>query len=299
MLRNKHLAFIGDSLARNQLESLLCLLSTAATPDLVYRNGEDNKFRRWRFPKPYNATVSIYWSPFLVKGIEKDEFRGLNYNTLFLDSVDQQWAMEVDGMDLIVFAIGHWFLHPAIYLDRNGSSSLGCHFCPGMNHTEVGFYDVFRMAFDTSLDHVIVANEGEKKNKNKLVTVTTFSPSHFVGEWDKTGACPKKEPEGDDVVVEGMNAEMRRRQVEAVDAVRKKKRSSVEFATLDVTRLAVLRPDGHPGPYMLPFPFAHGVAERVQNDCVHWCLPGPIDTWNQIYLEIVKKWWKKKWKQER
>lgn len=170
-----------------------------------------------------------------------------------------------------------------------------CHFCGGMNHTEVDFYDVFRMAFDTSLNHINGANDGKKKNK--LVTVTTFSPSHFLGEWDKAGACPKKEPERDDVVVEGMNAEMRRRQVEAVAAVTKKKNRSVEFAILDVTRLAVLRPDGHPGPYMLPFPFAHGVGERVQNDCVHWCLPGPIDTWNQIYLEIVKNWWKK-WKQQ-
>ena len=47
---------------------------------------------------------------------------------------------------------------------------------------------------------------------------------------------------------------------------------------------------GHPGPYMYPFPFANGVPERVQNDCVHWCLPGPIDTWNEILLEVVKRW---------
>jgi xyloglucan O-acetyltransferase len=59
---------------------------------------------------------------------------------------------------------------------------------------------------------------------------------------------------------------------------------------LDVTKLALMRPDGHPGPYMNPDPFTDGYKEKVQNDCVHWCLPGPIDSWNEIFLEIVKRW---------
>ena len=42
--------------------------------------------------------------------------------------------------------------------------------------------------------------------------------------------------------------------------------------------------------YMYPFPFANGVPKHVQNDCLHWCLPGPIDTWNEIFLEMMKKW---------
>ncbi|CAN0925583.1 Xyloglucan O-acetyltransferase 1 [Linum grandiflorum] len=50
-----------------------------------------------------------------------------------------------------------------------------------------------------------------------------------------------------------------------------------------------MRPDGHPGAYMHPFPFANGVRERVQNDCVHWCLPGPVDTWNEILLQVMKR----------
>uniref|UniRef100_A0A0A9HQF3 Trichome birefringence-like C-terminal domain-containing protein n=1 Tax=Arundo donax TaxID=35708 RepID=A0A0A9HQF3_ARUDO len=41
---------------------------------------------------------------------------------------------------------------------------------------------------------------------------------------------------------------------------------------------------------MHPLPFAGGERERVPNDCVHWCLPGPIDTWNEILLQFVKRW---------
>ncbi|KAE9591921.1 putative PC-Esterase [Lupinus albus] len=44
---------------------------------------------------------------------------------------------------------------------------------------------------------------------------------------------------------------------------------------LDVTKLALLRPDAHPRAYINHFPYA--------NDCVHWCLPlpGPINTLNE------------------
>lgn len=64
----------------------------------------------------------------------------------------------------------------------------------------------------------------------------------------------------------------------------------LRIEALDVTKLALMRPDGHLGPYIFRDPFAEGYKERVQNDCVHWCLPGPIDTWNEILLEIVKTW---------
>jgi xyloglucan O-acetyltransferase len=64
----------------------------------------------------------------------------------------------------------------------------------------------------------------------------------------------------------------------------------VDVEALEVTRLAGMRADGHPGPYMHPFPFAGGERDRVPNDCVHWCLPGPIDTWNEMLLQIVKRW---------
>ncbi|KAL5974321.1 Xyloglucan O-acetyltransferase 1 [Asimina triloba] len=284
LVRNMHLAFIGDSMARNQLESLLCLLSTASSPDLVYRSGEDNKFRRWRFPA-HNATVSVYWSPFLVKGVEKSP-SGPDHNKLYVDFVDERWASELGQMDAVLLSIGHWFLHPAVYYEND--SVLGCHYCTGQNHTEIGFFDVFRKSLRTTLKAVSNFNDG----KPRKVFVTTFSPSHFEGEWDKAGACPKKKPfEKGEKQMEGMDADMKNIQLEEVGVAEKyRKDSEVRFEALDVTKLSLMRPDGHPGPYMYPFPFANGVPERVQNDCVHWCLPGPIDTWNEILLEVMKRW---------
>ncbi|XP_047978408.1 xyloglucan O-acetyltransferase 2 [Salvia hispanica] len=278
LVSNKHVAFVGDSLARNQLESLLCMTASAAEPRLVYTFGKDNKFRRWIIPS-HNATFSIYWSPFLVKGIEKSAER--NYNQLFLDSPNEIWAKDLDDLDILIFSAGHWFLHPAVYYQNGGV--LGCHYCE--NHTEIGFYDVFGRALKTAFESVIE----RRKEKEMDVILTTFTPAHFEGNWDKLGACAKTAPyrEGEKVL-EGMNEEMRRVGVERVEEARFRVRDSkVRFRALDVSKIALLRPDGHPGPYMNPNPFANGVGEHVQNDCVHWCLPGPIDTWNQILLDFI------------
>ncbi|KAJ4846516.1 hypothetical protein Tsubulata_030933, partial [Turnera subulata] len=290
---NKHLAFVGDSMARNQLESLLCMLSTASAPVLVnYTNGgEDDKFRRWHFSS-HNITLSVYWSPFLVKGVEKSS-TGPNHNELYVDRVDERWAADLNGIDMIVLSIGHWFLHPAVYYE--GDSVLGCHYCPGLNHSEIGFYEALRKAVRTTLKSVI-ERKGTNGNGKFDVILTTFSPSHFEGEWDKFGACSKTKPykEGQKSL-EGMDAEMRQIELEEVEAANKHMKAMhleskhLRLEALDVTKLSLMRPDGHPGPYMHPFPFAGEVSvtqQRVQNDCVHWCLPGPIDTWNEILLQV-------------
>ncbi|ESQ28193.1 hypothetical protein EUTSA_v10018613mg [Eutrema salsugineum] len=276
LMRDKHLAFIGDSMARNQLESLICLLSTVSSPDLVYRNGEDNKFRKWRF-ESHNVTVSVYWSPFLVAGMEKSG--KLDHNVLHLDRVDEKWGNDLDSFDTVVVSVGHWFLHPAVYFESG--SVLGCHSCEASNCTEIGFFDVFRKAIRTTLKAAVARNRRE-------VILTTFSPSHFEGRpWDSLGACNMTEPYEEGKVLEGLDLEMRRIEMEEVTAA---KAAEVRLEALDVTAISVLRPDGHPGPYMYEFPFKNGVPERVHNDCLHWCLPGPVDTWNEIMIEMLRRW---------
>ncbi|EPS67354.1 hypothetical protein M569_07422, partial [Genlisea aurea] len=275
LLQNKTIAFVGDSLARNQMESLLCMLSTVSNPLLLYASGEDNKFRKWHFPS-HNSNLSIYWSPFLVQGIEKNNDN--NYNTMFLDSVDRRWSDDLGEIDVLVACVGHWFLLPAVYYQKN--SIAGCH--AHGNCTETDFYGAYEAALKTAFREVVTG----KENRVASLLFTTFTPAHFEGEWDKLGSCSRTRPYGK-MILEGMNAEMRRIGMEQVREARREGGSVACVEALDVTTLAMTRPDGHPGPYMYPFPFANGVPERVQNDCVHWCLPGPIDTWNQILLDAI------------
>ncbi|KAG6407906.1 hypothetical protein SASPL_130906 [Salvia splendens] len=150
----------------------------------------------------------------------------------------------------------------------------------------MGFYDVLGRALKTAF--VSVIERGKEKEMD--VVLTTFTPVHFEGDWAKLGACTKTAPyrEGEKVL-EVMNEEMRRVGVEKVEEARVRVRdfSKVRFRVLDVSKIALLSPDGHPGPYMNPNLFANGVGEHVQNDCVHWCLPGPIDTRNRILLDLI------------
>ncbi|KAK7309510.1 hypothetical protein RJT34_06300 [Clitoria ternatea] len=118
LIENKHVAFVGDSLARNQIESLLCI-STASKPNRVYHPGS----RTWHFSS-HNASLSFYLSPFLVEGVHRGK-AGQNYNTMNLDHVNKRWARDMDQMDMIVLSIGRWFLNiPSVYYE--GNTVLGC-----------------------------------------------------------------------------------------------------------------------------------------------------------------------------
>ncbi|EMS58538.1 hypothetical protein TRIUR3_29145 [Triticum urartu] len=74
-LRNKRLMFVGDSLNRNQWESMVSLVSSAipareqrSLAKFMGPNGSLNVFRA----AEYNATVEFYWAPFLVSSNSDD-----------------------------------------------------------------------------------------------------------------------------------------------------------------------------------------------------------------------------------
>ncbi|GJN34318.1 hypothetical protein PR202_gb22968 [Eleusine coracana subsp. coracana] len=286
-LRNKHLAFVGDSLARNQAESLVCLLSSSLSRP--QEEEELVRFRRWVFIE-HNATVSVSWSPFLVRGVEK---AGVPYNDVVLDAFDERWMSRLGEVDAVVLSAGQWFKIPSVY-HESGGRVVGCHACAKeLNHTETSFFAAFRDAVHRTLAEITRRHEHDaamdnKGRKEKVVAMATFSPSHFEGDWDKGAPCPKKQPyKSGEKELGYTEAEMRRIVLEEVEAASAgAEASGVRFAALDVTTLANLRPDGHPGPYMRKNPVV-GPDGRVQNDCLHWCMPGPVDTFNQILQQTV------------
>ncbi|RZC23168.1 Protein ALTERED XYLOGLUCAN 4 isoform B [Glycine soja] len=182
LISNKHVAFVGDSLSRNHIESLLSMLTTVTKPNGFSHQGST----RWVLPS-HNATLSFYWSPFLVQGA---------------------WDKGV-------------FVQRLSLIER-----------------------------------------GKDNLKEKMLRSEGFS----LKKWKGLRQGPK-------------NWERLRKAGNF---------KGFTLEVLDITKLALLRPDGHPGAFMNPFPFAKGVPKHVQNDCVHWCLPGPIDTWNEIFLEMMK-----------
>jgi hypothetical protein len=60
-------------------------------------------------------------------------------------------------------------------------------------------------------------------------------------------------------------------------------KKGLKFLMLNTTEIMLLRPDGHPNNYGHP----KDTNRTFYNDCVHWCLPGPVDTWNEFFLYML------------
>lgn len=62
------------------------------------------------------------------------------------------------------------------------------------------------------------------------------------------------------------------------------KKRGLDFKLLDITEAMRPRPDGHPNHFGQP----PEMRFMLFSDCLHWCLPGPIDLWNELLLQIMK-----------
>lgn len=123
-----------------------------------------------------------------------------------------------------------------------------------------------------------------------LIFFRTSTPDHFEnGEWHNGGNCLRTMPvkEGE-IELKDLNKILLNIELpEFEKAAAKAAENGVKLKLLDFTNLLLLRPDGHPGPYRELQPFAKDKNATVQNDCLHWCLPGPLDAWNDLIMEMI------------
>ncbi|KAK8509666.1 hypothetical protein V6N13_093521 [Hibiscus sabdariffa] len=281
-MKNKWWAFIGDSISRNHVQSLLCMLSQVEQAVEVYHD-EQYKSRRWHFPS-HNFTLSVIWTPFLLKADVFEDINGVSSSEtqLHLDKLDETWTEQYKNFDYAVIAGGKWYLKTAIY--RENDTVTGCHYCPGKNLTEMSFEYAYRRALK------LVLNFTMDSSHKAFVFLRTTTPDHFEnGEWFSGGTCnrtaPFKEGEVDTKDVDAVMRGIEMEEFEKAASVGAENRVTLKL--LDTTGMSLLRPDGHPGPYRQFQPFAKDKNAKVQNDCLHWCLPGPIDSWNDIVMEMV------------
>ncbi|KAH1235722.1 Protein trichome birefringence-like 23 [Glycine max] len=282
LMRNKAWAVIGDSISRNHAQSLVCILSKVEKPVLVYHD-EEYKCKRWNFPS-YNFSLSVIWSPFLVEAAIFEDINGVSSSEvdLHLDRLDSKWADQYLDFDYIIVSTGKWFLKSAIYYENE--TILGCHSCPKRNLTELGFNFAYRKALKLVMNFIVTSNH------KGLIFFRTFTPDHFEnGEWFSGGTCNRTAPikEGE-MEMKYLNKMLREIELEEFGkAASEASKNGVNFKLVDFASLSQLRPDGHPGPYRQFHPFEKDQNANVQNDCLHWCLPGPIDSWNDIIMEMV------------
>ncbi|KAA0053698.1 protein ALTERED XYLOGLUCAN 4-like [Cucumis melo var. makuwa] len=279
LLRGKKLAFIGDSVARNHMESLLCILSQVETPEDVYKDSED-RFRRWYFPKS-EVTLMMLWTKFLVAGEERVlNGTGTGVFDLQFDKLDDGWTRHLPDIDYAIISNGHWFFR-VLYLHEEDTKIGKCIYCSDPNITNYDPDFALKMAFRAALKYI-----NNCKSCGKLVTfVRTFSPAHFEnGVWNTGGYCNRTRPSSaKDINLESFDWKMREVQIEEIEKAKQEAEARRRFEVIDVTMAMMMRADGHPGE------FWGNKWMKGYNDCVHWCLPGPIDAWNDLLMALITK----------
>lgn len=280
IVRGKSLGFVGDSVGRNQMQSLICLLSRVEYPIDVSPT-PDEHFMRWAYTS-YNFTLAFFWTPHFVRAHEADS-DGPTHTGLFnlyLDEFDQNWTTQIEDFDYLILSAGHWFFRPLVYYEKQRIS--GCHFCLLQNVPDLTMFYGYRKAFRMALRVI-----NELKNFKGTTFLRTYSPSHFEnGLWNQGGNCLRTAPfKSNETTLKDESLELYMIQLEEFQRAEKEgKKKGRKFRLLDTTQATLLRPDGHPSRY------GHWPHENVTlyNDCVHWCLPGPIDAWNDFLLEMLK-----------
>ncbi|KAL2547632.1 Protein trichome birefringence-like 23 [Forsythia ovata] len=187
LMRNRSWAFIGDSISQNQVNSLLCILSTVDKAVEVYHD-EGYKSLRWVFPS-YNVSLSVIWSPFLVEAhIFGDSYDVLPYEIeLHLDKLDTNWTKLYKSLDYMMFSSGLWFDRSSIYYEKN--TVLGCNYCPKRNLTELRFDFAYRKVLRNVFDYIVGSH-----HKGTIFYRTT-TPNHVEnGLWNSGKNCNRTEP---------------------------------------------------------------------------------------------------------
>ncbi|PON75983.1 Altered xyloglucan 4-like [Trema orientale] len=280
MVRGKKMAFVGDSVARNHIESLLCLLSPEETPMDTYKDSED-RFRKWYFPR-HDFTLMKLWTKFLIEGEERMiNVTGSSAFDLHLDKVENSWAEFLPELDYVLISDGHWFFR-VMYLHQ-GNNITGCVYCHEPNVPQHNISYAVRMAFRTAFDHI---NACKNCSTGLVTLVRTFAPAHFEnGFWNTGGYCNKTSPLSEAETNFGsFDWEMRNIQAEEIERARQNgMKQGRKFGVVDVTRAMLMRPDGHPGSHW------DNKWMKGYNDCVHWCMPGPVDYWNDFLMAVMRR----------
>ncbi|KAI8534328.1 hypothetical protein RHMOL_Rhmol10G0081600 [Rhododendron molle] len=277
IVRGKSMAFVGDSLARNQVQSLGCLLRSVAQS--VEKSYEDNpRSKRW-FYSDYDFTLAYLSTTHLVeaKGVDATSDSPVE---LHLDEVDKAWSTQVHDFDCVIISGGHWFSRPLMYREKN--EVVGCSMCRKENITDLTGYYGFRKAFRAAFRNLL-----DSKNFKGTIILRTITPPHFEPqEWHGRGNCVRTKPYTKEELKLDWEVMMYYLvQVEEFLAAKiEGKRRGLVFELLDVNEAMRPRADGHPNHFGQP----PEMRSTALSDCLHWCLPGPIDLWNELLLQIMK-----------
>ncbi|KAK1619628.1 hypothetical protein QYE76_025145 [Lolium multiflorum] len=278
LVRGKSMAFVGDSVARNHMQSLMCLLAKVEYPMEIEPRDCVHCTRKYHY-REHDFTVCVFWTPFLVRwNLTHGGQSFIDAHNVYLDEADPEWSGDIAGYDYAVLSGAKWFTRPTVLYE--GGRLLGCANVDGCeaahNATDVAPDYAVRASFRTAL-RALAGFRGR-------VVVRTVAPPHYEnGKWYDGGNCVRTRPvRSNETSLPETEAAFHAAQVEEFRTAASAA-SAARFVLMDVSEMMQMRGDGHPGQYR------HWPHEKVGFgiDCMHWCLPGPVDAWNELLLHLL------------
>ncbi|XP_013643606.1 protein trichome birefringence-like 45 [Brassica napus] len=275
-MRNKTIMFVGDSLGRNQWESLMCMITSSA-PFIHTHIIHEDPLSTFKI-LDYDVKVSFYRAPYLVN-IEKIHGK----TTLKLDEISVDASAAWRTANVLLFNTGHWWSH---------TGSLR-----GWEQMKIGgrYYG--------DMDRLVAMRKGLTTWSNWVLRYTnspltrvfffSVSPTHYnPNEWT-SGATASTITQGGKTCY-GQTKPFSGTsyptssyvdQKKVIDQVVKEMKSHVSL--MDISMLSALRIDGHPSIYSGDLNPSLKKNPDRSSDCSHWCLPGLPDTWNQLFYAAL------------
>ncbi|CAJ2674301.1 unnamed protein product [Trifolium pratense] len=275
-MKDKTIAFIGDSLGRQQFQSLMCMATGGEESPEVENVGWEYGLVKhrgairpdgwaYRFPKT-NTTILYYWSASLCDLVPLNNTDKLSDVAMHLDRPPAFMRQFLHRFDVLVLNTGHHWNRGKLTANRwimhvNGKPNEDKMTAEIANAKNLAIYSVVKW-----LDLQLVSHPRLK------AFFRTLSPRHFFnGDWNTGGSCDNTIPlsNGSEVSQEGSS-----------DPVIEGALNGTKIKILDITPLSQLRDEAHMSRYTL-----RGTLNS--SDCLHWCLPGIPDTWNELLVAQI------------
>ncbi|KAF5752579.1 hypothetical protein HS088_TW01G00494 [Tripterygium wilfordii] len=282
-LRNKRLMFVGDSLNRNQWESMICFVQSVAPPGRksLNKTGSLAVFRI----EDYNATVEFYWAPFLVESNSDDPNMHSILNRIIMPESINKHGVNWKNADYLIFNTYIWWMNTFSMKVLRGSFDEG-----STEYDEIDRPVAYRRVLNTWSNWV---DQNIDPNRTTVFFIS-MSPLHIKSlDWNNPDGikCAK---ETKPILNMSMPLDVgtdRRLFVVAANVTQSMK---IPVHFINITTLSEYRKDAHTsvhtirqGKMLTPEQQAD---PATYADCIHWCLPGLPDTWNEfLYTRIIAR----------
>eukprot|EP00897_Mesotaenium_endlicherianum_P010379 jgi/Mesen1/936/ME000118S00116 len=290
-MQNKVVAFVGDSLGQQQFQSLLCLLSEhhkddpvedvgptfgfVTSPELKRPSGWAYNFTR------FNATVALAWTSCMCDIQPYNASEPTAGQAFHLDRPHPFLQQHADKLHVVVLNTGHHWNRNKKELykwDFHVNGTLANLTARPRGGRGGGVFEL-ALAKETTVRSVVRWLDDRARGRpdggegQPMVLLRTMSPRHFMdGEWDSGGRC-------DNIKVSLNAKDLAKRS--SRDLVSEEAVAGTSVHLMNVTYLSDFRGEAHLSRW------DYWKRANVQ-DCLHWCLPGIPDTWNEIlYARII------------